>query len=209
MGDPRKTRRKYSTPGHPWQKERIDRENKLSDDYGLKNKKELWRHDSMLKQFKIQAKDLISRDDKQAEIEQKLFMQRLEKLNLMPADSKLEKVLELKLENILNRRLQTMLVKKGLARTLTQARQFVVHGHVTVNGNVVDIPSYLLNAAEESTIQFDPKSPLSDSEHPERQLKSKGSKANKEEEKKEEEKEEIKIEKVKEEPKEEVAETKE
>lgn len=200
MGDPRKTRRKYSTPGHPWQKERIDRENKLSEDYGLKNKKELWRHDSMLKQFKIQAKDLISRDDKQAEIEQKLFMLRLEKLNLLPADSKLEKVLELKLENILDRRLQTMLVKKGLARTLTQARQFVVHGHVTVNGNVVDIPSYLLNAAEESTIQFDPKSSLSDPEHPERQLKSKGSKANKEEEKKEE---------VKEEEKKEVVETKE
>lgn len=191
MGDPRKHRRKYSTPGHPWQKDRIDRENKLSEDYGLKNKKELWRHDSMLKQFKTQAKDLISRDDKQAEIEQKLFMQRLEKLNFLSADSKLEKVLELKLENILDRRLQTMLVKKGLARTFTQARQFVVHGHITINGNVVDVPSYILNAAEESAIQFDSKSPLSDSEHPERQLKSKGSKANKEEEK-EEEKEEAK-----------------
>lgn len=191
MGDPRKHRRKYSTPGHPWQKERIDRENKLSEDYGLKNKKELWRHDSMLKQFKIQAKDLISRNDKQAEVEQKLFMQRLEKLNLLPADSKLEKVLELKLENILDRRLQTMLVKKGLARTMTQARQFVVHGHVIINGNVVDVPSYLLNAAEESAIQFDPKSPLSDAEHPERQLKSKGSKTNKEEAKKEAKEEEM------------------
>lgn len=194
MGDPRKHRRKYSTPGHPWQKERIDRENKLSEDYGLKNKKELWRHDSMLKQFKTQAKDLISRDDKQAEIEQKLFLQRLEKLNLLPADSKLEKVLELKLENILDRRLQTMLVKKGLARTYTQARQFVVHGHITINGNVVDVPSYLLNAAEESAIQFDSKSPLSDTEHPERQLKTKGLKPKEEE--KEEEKEEAKEEKM-------------
>lgn len=191
MGDPRKHRRKYSKPGHPWQKERIDRESKLSEDYGLKNKKELWRHDSMLKQFKIQAKDLISRSDKQAEIEKGLFMKRLEKLSLLQSNSKLEKVLELKLENLLDRRLQTMLVKKGLARTMSQARQFVVHGHILINGKLIDVPSYLLSASEESAIEFDQKSPFSDSEHPERQPKSKDIKSQKAEEPKES-KEEVK-----------------
>lgn len=182
MGDPRKTRRKYSKPGHPWQKERIGRENSLKEEYGLKNKKELWKHDSLLKALKEQTKDLIKRTDKQADIERKLLMDRLVKLNLLPPESKLEKILELKLENILDRRLQTMLVKKGFARTINQARQFVVHGHVTIKGQMVDVPSYILTLEEESNIQFDEKSPLFDTEHPERQLK----KETKEEVKKEE-----------------------
>jgi len=186
MGDPKKHRRKYSTPGHPWQKERIDRENKLKEEYGLKNKKEIWRHESMLKKFKIQTKDLIRRDDKQSEIEKQLLIKRLEKLNLLLQDSKLENVLELKLENLLDRRLQTMLVKKGLARTMHQARQFVVHGHIIVNGKKIDVPSYLIDSEEENKIEFDQKSPFADSEHPERQLKIKETK---QEEKKVEEKE--------------------
>ncbi len=190
MGDPRKHRRKYTTPGHPWQKERIDRENKIVDEYGLKNKKEVWRHDSMLKQFKMQTKDLISRTDKQAEIEKELFIKKLEKLSLLPQNSKLEKVLELKLQNLLDRRLQTILVKKGLARTMSQSRQFVVHGHILINGKMVDVPSYLVNLNEENTIEFDLKSSLADPEHPERQSKQKEEK--KDLKKEEEETEEIK-----------------
>lgn len=173
MGDPRKHRRKYSTPSHPWQKERIERENKLKEDYGLKNKKELWRHDSMLKQMKMQTKSLTRRQDKQADTERELFFKRLERLGLLQPGSKLESILELKLENILDRRLQTMVVKKGLARSMTQARQFVVHGHVMVKGKKVDVPSYLVFADEENSLTFDEKSPFADPEHPERQTKQK------------------------------------
>lgn len=190
MGDPRKHRRKYSTPGHPWQKVRIDRENKLAEVYGLKNKKEVWRHDSMLKQFKQQTKELISRTDAQAEKEKKQLLSKLEKFNLLQKDAKLENVLELKLENLLDRRLQTMLVKKGMAKTMNQARQFVVHGHVVVNGKIIDIPSYLLNSEEENKIEFDEKSPLADAEHPERQAKNKEMPAKKEEPEEKEETEE-------------------
>jgi ribosomal protein S4 len=56
---------------------------------------------------------------------------------------------------------------------MTQARQFVVHGHILINGQKVDVPSYLLTVEEEGKIQFDPKSPLFDTDHPERQLKQK------------------------------------
>ena len=43
MGDPRKTRKKYDTPQHPWQKERMDQESVFLKEYGLKNKKEIWK----------------------------------------------------------------------------------------------------------------------------------------------------------------------
>ncbi len=39
MGQPRKSRKKYNTPPHPWNAERIKNENKLMTKYGLKNKK--------------------------------------------------------------------------------------------------------------------------------------------------------------------------
>ena len=41
MGQPRKSRKKYNTPPHPWNAERIKNENKLMTKYGLKNKKEM------------------------------------------------------------------------------------------------------------------------------------------------------------------------
>src|ERR687895_2270406 len=43
---------------------------------------------------------------------------------------------------ILESRLDNVIYRAGLARTRRQARQFVVHGHFTVNGHKVNIPSY-------------------------------------------------------------------
>lgn len=44
----------------------------------------------------------------------------------------------------LERRLDNVVYRLGFAVTRMQARQFVCHGHFTVNGKKVDIPSYLL-----------------------------------------------------------------
>ena len=52
MGDPKKQRKKYTTPRHPWQRDRLDEERQLLKDYGLKNKKELWKFESLLRKFK-------------------------------------------------------------------------------------------------------------------------------------------------------------
>ena len=48
MGQPRKSRKKYNTPPHPWNAERIKNENKLMTKYGLKNKKEIWKADTLV-----------------------------------------------------------------------------------------------------------------------------------------------------------------
>ena len=44
----------------------------------------------------------------------------------------------------LERRLDALVMRAGLARTIYQARQMVVHGHIEVNGRKVDKPSYRL-----------------------------------------------------------------
>jgi small subunit ribosomal protein S4 len=49
---------------------------------------------------------------------------------------------------LLERRLDNVIFRAGLARTRSQARQFVVHGHIAVNGEKINIPSYLVKEGE-------------------------------------------------------------
>lgn len=49
---------------------------------------------------------------------------------------------------ICERRLDNIVFRCGFAATRRQARQLVTHGHVTVNGKKMDIPSALLNAGD-------------------------------------------------------------
>ncbi|MCX6706616.1 MAG: 30S ribosomal protein S4, partial [Candidatus Woesearchaeota archaeon] len=60
MGDPKKTRKKYYTPHHPWNRTRIDEERIIKIEYGMKNKREIFKMSSLLKDFKGQAKKLIA-----------------------------------------------------------------------------------------------------------------------------------------------------
>src|SRR3989344_1339576 len=122
MGDPRRIRKKYQGPKHPWNKARIDEETQLRKDYGLKNKQEIWRFVSKLKSFTNQAKKLIIARTTQAEKERKQLIARLNKLGLVSTDAQLDDVLGLSVRNFLDRRLQTQIYKKGLARSVKQAR---------------------------------------------------------------------------------------
>ncbi|MBM3200416.1 30S ribosomal protein S4 [Candidatus Woesearchaeota archaeon] len=168
MGAPKHLRRKYSTPSHPWQKERIEKEKELLKEYGLKNKKEIWRMDSILRRFKQQAKSLIARTDAQSKKEEKQLIIKLTKLNLVTESAKMDDILGLDIKDIMGRRLQTQVFSKGMARSTKQARQFIVHGHVMVGDKKVTVPSYLVKQDEEGVIKFDDKSVLISPEHPER-----------------------------------------
>lgn len=170
MGDPRKIRRKYSGPAHPWQKKRIEEEKKILKDYGLKNKTEIWKTSSKLKSFSSQAKKLIATRGEQAEKEKKQLLGKLQRLGLIKQDAKLDDVLSLTLKNLLERRLQTLLVRRHLAKSMKQARQFITHEHVAVNDKKITAPSYLVLVNEEPTMTFVQSSSLSNSEHPERKV---------------------------------------
>ncbi len=170
MGHPKKTRKSYSTPSHPWQSQRIVEERVLVREYGLKNKKEIWKMDSLLKNFTSQAKQLIPEKSEQAEKEKKQLIDRLARIGLIPTNADLTSVLSLTLKDILERRLQTVIYKKGFAKTIKQARQFIIHEHIFVGDKKVTIPSYIVRSGEEAKIMFDQYSKFTEENHPARMV---------------------------------------
>jgi small subunit ribosomal protein S4 len=172
LGDPKFSRAKFERPSHPWEGERIKMENELLKKYGLKNKKELWRAQFVLRRFRQRARQLqalVRYGDKQAGKERDELIARLGRLGLLPTEgATLDDVLSLDVEAVLSRRLQTLAFVKGLAFTPHQARQFIVHGHVAIGARRVTVPGYLVNRTEETTIIYDPRSPISNELHPAR-----------------------------------------
>lgn len=166
MGDPRKHRKKYTKPIHPWQKERIEEEKAIIKEYGLKNKKEFWKMASKLRNFAKQAKNLIAEKGGQAEKEKEQLLSKLARFGLLPAESDITDVLGITINDILNRRLQTLVYKKNMATTMDQARQFITHRHIIVNEKKVTSPSYLVTKDEEEKISFSQFSELSSDKHP-------------------------------------------
>ena len=170
MGDPKKIRKKYETPRHPWIKSRIEEERKIRMEFGTRNKKEIWKMETTLKNFKTQAKNLIVLKTKQSELETNHLFRKMKELGLIKGEVSFDTILGLSLHDLMARRLQTLVFKKGMARTVSQARQFVVHEHILVNGKKITSPSYIVSFKEESTIEFSTKSSLYDEMHPERAL---------------------------------------
>lgn len=167
MGDIKKIRKKYSKPEHPWRIARIEEENKICKEYGIPRKTELWKAISKLESFKNQAKKLSSLATAQAEKEMKNLLQKLKAYKLIEQESS-DAILGVTLKNLLDRRLQTMIVKKGFAKTMNQARQMITHRHILINNKIITSPSYLVAISEENTIEINPKSPFYSADHPER-----------------------------------------
>ena len=154
MGDPKRQRKKFSKPSHPWQKERIEAEKELLKQYGLRRKYEIWKMDSMLKKFLNRAKIIIGQKTLQSEIEKKQLLERLYSMGLLKKDSKVEDVLNLTLKDILERRLQTLVQRKNITRTMMQAREFITHEHIKVGNRKITAPSYLVTVKEEPYIKL-------------------------------------------------------
>jgi small subunit ribosomal protein S4 len=170
MGDPKKISNKFSRPSHPWNKARLEQEKPLMLKYGLTNKKELWKVSSKLKTFKQNSKRLVALKGAQAERERQQMFERMKSYGLVGTNS-LDEILGMQPEQLLDRRLQTIVVKKGLARTMKQARQMITHRHIVVNGRKVTAPGYLVKVGEEHTIEFYPGSNFFREDHPERPLR--------------------------------------
>jgi small subunit ribosomal protein S4 len=163
--------KRYETPNHPYQGERIAEESGLTGKYGLKNKEELWRAQSELRNYRREARKLLGRaggDADAAEAEAQEFLAKLKRIGVLGEQDRLDDVLSLDVTDVLERRLQTVVYRKGLANTTQQARQFISHGHITVEGSRVETSSYKVDVAEEDTVAFDERSPLTDELHPER-----------------------------------------
>ena len=148
----------------------MDAERVLLQKYGLKNKRELWKAQAILRGFRRQARDLQARlraGEAQAQIETDGLIGRLTRLGLLPAGSAtLDDVLALGIEDVLGRRFEWIVVRRGLAGTPNGARQLVVHGHLAIGERRMTRPGYFVPAADEARIHFTNTSPVSSEDHP-------------------------------------------
>lgn len=160
MGDPKRQRKKYETPRYPWSAAVLDADLRLLGEYGLRNKRELRRHRYMLSKNRALARVLLGRPaDERAKLEQEL-LGKLASLKIVMAGATLDDVLDLTVNAVLERRLQTLVFKLGKAKTPQQARQLITHGHIAVKGRRVTSPSYLVKRTEEERIDYAETSPF-------------------------------------------------
>lgn len=146
----KKLRKKLKRPKIPYDSVRIKEEKKLLKDYGLRRKREIWRAEEILRNFRRRARNLIATQDEERE---KALLEKLSTLGLLEEEASLDNVLALEINDILDRRLQTLVYKKGLAQTPNQARQFITHGHIQVDGDKVTYPAYLVPKEKEKKIE--------------------------------------------------------
>jgi small subunit ribosomal protein S4 len=168
LGDPRRPHKTYQTPRHPWRKEQLEEELHLLGDYGLRNKRELRRHETQLSEIRGIARTLLGATEEQRAQLERQYLKRMSRLGVLPETANVDNILDLNVKDLMERRLQTIVYRAGLARSIHQARQFVNHGHISVAGEVVSVPGYLVRKDEESRIGFQAFSALTNSQHPAR-----------------------------------------
>lgn len=154
MGDPKNPRKIWRKPKRPLNYDLLNEELYVLGTFGLKNKRELWKAHTELSRVRNQARSLLALTQEEREKKAKILMTSLTRIGLVNENSTLDDVLNLKVTDLLSRRLQTIVQKKGSIKSPYQARQAVVHGHVMIGDRIVTVPSYTVKIAEESQIRL-------------------------------------------------------
>ncbi len=136
-----------------WDKTRIEEEGKLVDSYGLRNMRELWRAQTMLRRIRREARALLSGNGENIEQRSAKLLSRVKSF-LIRGEATLDGVLGLTTSDVIERRLQTIVVRKGMATTPTQARQFITHGHIAVDGHKVTSPGHIVSFVGEAGVEW-------------------------------------------------------
>jgi small subunit ribosomal protein S4 len=151
MGDPKKLRKSYRRPRRIWNSDQLSSELYIIGSYGLRNKRELWKAQTKVANFRNQARKLLALTLEERQEKESLLLSFLNRLGLANTSS-LDDILNLKIEDILERRLQTIVMRKMGIKSPFQARQVVVHGHVSVGNQKINLPGYLVKKQDESKI---------------------------------------------------------
>lgn len=162
-------KRNYSstskTPRRPFEKERLDQELKLLGEYGLRCKREIWRVQLALAKIRKAARELLTLDPKDPKrlFEGPALLRQMTRYGLLGEDEKeLDFVLQLTTQKLLDRRLQTKVLKQGLAKSIHHARVLIKQRHIRVGKQLVNVPSFLVRVDSEKHIDFAITSPYSD-----------------------------------------------
>ncbi len=154
MGDPRKARKQYSRPRSPWREEQLAQELYLLGTFGLRNKRELWKSQTQLSSIRKQARTLLAATEVVRLREERKLLDSLRRNGLVAEAATLDDILSLTVEDVLARRLQSMVFKKGMAVSPLHARQLIVHGHVAIGERIITIPGYAVGHSEEEAIEL-------------------------------------------------------
>ncbi len=152
MGDPRKAKKSYTRPRSIWTSDQISSELYVVGSYGLRNKKELWKAQTEIARIRNQARALLAISTEVRHEKETNLLNYLSRLGIVEDSSTLDDILNLKIEDILERRLQTLVMKRSNLKSPYQARQIVVHGHVSIGNRKINLPGYLVKKDEEAQI---------------------------------------------------------
>jgi len=154
MGDIKNFRRNWKKPKRPLNFDLKMDELKILGTFGLKTKRELWKTRTELSRVRNQARSLLALRQEVREQKEPILMNSLSKVGYVESNATLDDVLNLEINDLLARRLQTIVQKKFYFKTPYQARQAVSHGHVLIGDQIVNIPSYLVNVDEEDKVKL-------------------------------------------------------
>lgn len=153
----------FKKPRRPFEKERLDAELKIVGEFGLRNKRELWRVQMVLSKMRARARDLLTLDEKEPKriFEGQALMRRMYRYGFLTEDqTKLDYVLALTPQDVLERRLQTLVFKLGLAKSIHHARVLIRQRHIRVGKQIVNVPSFLVRVDSQKHIDFALNSPF-------------------------------------------------
>ncbi|MFH4984768.1 hypothetical protein AB6A40_011477 [Gnathostoma spinigerum] len=157
------TSKVYKSPRRPFEKERLDQELKLIGEFGLRNKREVWRVKYTLAKIRKAARELLTLEEKDPRrlFEGNALLRRLVRIGVLSEERmKLDYVLDLRVEDFLERRLQTQVFKLGLAKSIHHARVMIRQRHIRVRRQVVNVPSFIVRLDSQKHIDFSLKSPF-------------------------------------------------
>ena len=154
MGDTKNFRKIWKKPKRPFNFDLKMDELKILGTFGLKTKRELWKTRTELSRVRNQARSLLALRQEIRDKEEPILMNSLSRVGYVESNATLDDVLNLEIDDLLSRRLQTIVQKKFYFKTPYQARQAVSHGHVLIDDRTINIPSYVVKVEEESKVKL-------------------------------------------------------
>gem|GEM_PF-136913 len=150
----RRKSKEYEKPRHPWDWRNLAKESELRKNYGLKNKKEIWKAQAKVRKYRKIARNLIGQREEEIKEEKEEFLEKLRKKGFIKENGGIDNVLSMNIKDYLERRLQTIAWRKGYGRTPKQSRQLITHGHIKINERKTTKPGVIIPKNQEDTIKW-------------------------------------------------------